>query len=225
MRFIIGEKKFANRQECKKYIQNLLRLKRVETNFLLALFAFHDDAKAKLNKLDKIGIRKNQRNTYSNEFFIRYQDGTTDAISYDSCLDGYRDAQAPRENQLSHHAKTVIKALRDEIDSQISDIRSDISYPLECEQCRKLIFNPYDCHVDHHHEKKPFRDLVVEFLELEHHTKDTVELEDVKIGGSQLQDRQLALRWQTFHKENAILRIIHKSENLQAKRKRDEENK
>ena len=75
-----------------------------------------------------------------------------------------------------------------------------------------MLKNDYNTHTDHHFRKKTFVQLVAMFL-----FNEKIEFNDVEIENCgmfyRLKDRSIAEKWDNYHKEHAILRIIHASAN------------
>ena len=72
-----------------------------------------------------------------------------------------------------------------------------------------------DAHVDHHFRKKIFNQLVEDFLDNEHINFIDIIIENCGMF-YRLKDRTFAERWNEYHKEHAILRLIHVSANTNA---------
>jgi len=114
--------------------------------------------------------------------------------------------------------KDVFGAFRNDIQTQIKLFRDNAFKRVErirCPETGIYMRQNYDAHTDHHFRKKTFVQLVAEFL-----FKEKIEFNDVEIENCgmfyRLKDREIADRWNDFHKEHAILRIIHVSANTNA---------
>jgi hypothetical protein len=70
-----------------------------------------------------------------------------------------------------------------------------------------------DRHVDHA-PPHTFEGLLDFWLIEEGLNYEQVEIEDVGVADAQFIDRELAARWQDFHRQHAVLRVIHIHENL-----------
>jgi hypothetical protein len=114
--------------------------------------------------------------------------------------------------------KDTFGAFRNEIQEQIKNFK-DNSFRrhdrVRCEETGMYMRQNTDVHVDHHFRKKTFNQLVEEFL-----SKEEADFTDIAIENCgmfyRLKDRSLAERWNEYHKEHAILRLIHVSANTNA---------
>ena len=111
--------------------------------------------------------------------------------------------------------KDVYGAFRNDIQEQISEFRRRAFHNKRehrCTETGKMLKNDYDTHTDHHFRKKTFVQLVAMFL-----FNEKIEFNDVEIENCgmfyRLKDRSIAEKWDNYHKEHAILRLIHASAN------------
>jgi hypothetical protein len=112
----------------------------------------------------------------------------------------------------------VFAAFRNGIQEQITIFRRNAFHNKKehiCPETGIVLKNEITTHTDHHFRKKTFNQLVNEFL-----IKEEVDFKVITIenGGMfyRLKDRSLAERWNEYHKEHAILRLIHVSANTNA---------
>jgi hypothetical protein len=107
---------------------------------------------------------------------------------------------------------TILYALRNEIQEQLSYYRSrqfHNRHTWTCEETGIDLTNTADTHVDHHFRKKTFLDLVRGFF------PEYTSLDILWFGSFyQLNNRTLAKEWSDYHQEHAVLRLIHKSANI-----------
>lgn len=111
----------------------------------------------------------------------------------------------------------VFAAFRHEIYPQIKNFKDNAfrrTDKVRCPETGTYMIQNADAHVDHHFRKKTFVQLVEEFLETEADFKD-IAIENCGMF-HRLKDRALAERWNEYHKQNAILRLIHSSANTNA---------
>ena len=114
--------------------------------------------------------------------------------------------------------KDVFAAFRNEIQEQITDFRRKAFHNKKEHRCPEtgiVLKNEMSTHTDHHFRKKTFNQLVDEFI-----AKEGTEFADIAIENCgmfyKLKDRTLAERWNEYHKDHAILRLIHVSANTNA---------
>ena len=112
--------------------------------------------------------------------------------------------------------KDMMDAFRHDIQEQISDFRRKAFHNKRehiCTETGKVLINDYNTHTDHHFRKKTFVQLVEEFVEKEYDvTFHNIQIENCGMF-YRLKDRAIAERWNEYHKQNAILRLIHSSAN------------
>ena len=111
--------------------------------------------------------------------------------------------------------KDVYGAFRNEIQEQIKTFRDNAfrrAERIRCPETGIYMRQNYDAHTDHHFRKKTFVQLVAMFL-----FNEKLEFNDVEIENCgmfyRLKDRSIAEKWDSYHKEHAILRLIHVSAN------------
>lgn len=122
------------------------------------------------------------------------------------------------KEMVVNERKDVFAAYRHDIQDQIKEFRvrsfhNKLTH--KCPETGLTLKNNYDTHTDHHFRKKTFVDLVKEFNAKYDVDFGTVEIENCGMF-YRLKDRSLAEKWQAYHRENAILRLIHVTANTNA---------
>ncbi len=207
----LGDLGFNTKSEMKKYISQWLKLTYpsyvIDTDdeeWVMCLLSQHPSWSKKSKDMKWIEIGYTFGN---NHFNIRYQDGSTDDISYLKCLNGESNYQ------------NVIKAFRDSIAYQIISYRNNIfrNGPIKCIVSGINLYNDKNTHIDHNFDSRPFISIVNSFLkekQLKHE-----DIKTISIGiNRDFEDKQLKLQWQTYHEQQAILRAISKDCNLKHSR-------
>jgi hypothetical protein len=112
----------------------------------------------------------------------------------------------------------TFNAFRHDIQEQITQFRRACFHNKKEHRCPEtgiLLKNDMNTHTDHHFRKKTFLHLVGAFL-----FANKIEMNDVEIENCgmfyRLKDRDVADKWYEYHKEHAILRLIHASANTNA---------
>lgn len=114
--------------------------------------------------------------------------------------------------------KNVFGAFRNDIQEQINDFRRKAFHNKREHRCTETgiaLKNDFNTHTDHHFRKKTFLHIVGAFIYANTMDFNTVEIENCGMF-YRLKDREIADRWNDFHKEHAILRLIHVSANTNA---------
>lgn len=182
----LGDMIFKTKTEAKKFVSNFLKvgiIKNEDKEWIIDLFSFHEDAERKLQGLTDIIIKKS---SFGQNCFHIIKGDKLEDISYRKCF-----------NKESEKQK-INRALRHEINHQISDFRNSINI-FECDICKKnlkgILF-----HIDH---KIKFKDLANEFLEKEG------KIETISINYCRkIVDQEVKQRWTDFHFKNAVLRPL-----------------
>lgn len=114
--------------------------------------------------------------------------------------------------------KDVFAAFRNDVQEQITTFRRNAFHNKKEHRCPEtgiMLKNEMSTHTDHHFRKKTFIQLVEEFI-----AREETDFADIAIENCgmfyRLADRDLANRWNEYHKEHAILRLIHVSANTNA---------
>jgi hypothetical protein len=146
-----------------------------------------------------------QRPNLRNMVVVNEQ-GEQKPFSYQKYLSG---------DPLSKLAK-VTAALRTEIGQQITEFRTSkfAGQKTVLSAISRKPLTERRCHV--HHSRKPFLQIVDEFLLLNQHRWDCMETEAAGATGYRLRDRAIATDWTDFHRAHAKLEIVSAEENLQA---------
>ncbi len=112
----------------------------------------------------------------------------------------------------------VFAAYRNDIQDQITEFRRKCFHNKVLHRCPETgiyLKNDMDTHTDHHFRKKTFVNLVEAF-----NAEHAVGFEHVEIENCgmfyRLRDRTLAQQWASYHREHAVLRLIHSSANTNA---------
>lgn len=111
--------------------------------------------------------------------------------------------------------KDVFEAYRHDIQEQIKEFRTRAFHNKRVHVCPETgnnLKNDMDAHTDHHFRKKTFVQLVEEF-----NKACSVDFKSVEIQNCgmfyRLKDRAIAAKWAEYHREHAVLRLIHVSAN------------
>jgi hypothetical protein len=130
-------------------------------------------------------------------------------------VDGEEFALRPME---INERKYVFGAYRNDIQEQIKEFRQKCFHNKTVHKCPETglsLKNDSNTHTDHHFRKKTFVDLVEEF-----NSKNNIDFENVQIENCgmfyRLKDRSLAELWGSYHRDNAVLRLIHSTANTNA---------
>lgn len=102
-------------------------------------------------------------------------------------------------------------AARYEVVEQRNTASSSVPYGAPCPICGEPLHA--NRHVDHR-PPKTFKALFEEWLAVEGLAHDDLATEEVGVADAQFVDRQLGARWAGYHQQHAVLRVIHKHENL-----------
>jgi hypothetical protein len=178
-----------------------------DTAFVLELIHNHPQAATKLGVgIKSIIVRRNPVYTQTRGFYLNRIDGTGTDVSWTECL-----------TPTPHHKK-VIRAMRYLIEEQTFLFKQkyfdDTQSPI-CELTgESMTF--LDAHVDH---KSPltFDKLVEDFCKEYGIDLNTVPLRDDLADNKYmdlLDDDLLALRWQEYHRQRAVLRVVSRFGNL-----------
>lgn len=172
-------------------------LPRGDEGFLLWVLSHHHEFSEKRGAgIKHIEVRKNRvmGKTTRGLWLVR-TDGSSIDISWVTAL---------KPSGRNEHTANVVRAARQEIKSQIDAFRQQA--PCECELCggKEADTHWHVDHVDH------FEDLLFGFLG---GVYSDVKLVDEGLTG-RFADRHLAYDWQTFHENNARLRLVHAICNL-----------
>jgi len=176
------------------------------TLFLINVLRHHHQFDQKMGgeiNMKQLEIRINQDDGYAptRGIWIVKKDNTSVGISWPTALE---------PGGGSSKKKDVCQAARYEISDQILDFRVQPSFL--CELCNESITAGIDVvHVDH---IKPFDELFKLFMKTLSITYDDIDTEN-----RLFIDRKLASQWSYFHKEQATLRIVHKTCNLKRSKK------
>lgn len=222
MKITVAGREFATRAEAKVEFRRLLTLPAgtifypgsSEFAFLLAFLETHPQAKAKIGP--GIAFFRIIPNVVGNGngWEVARTDGVSVGFSYRECL---------RTRPKGNHASDFARTCRIEVGSQIDAFRSaSFSTGLApCASC-EIAIAPSACEIDHK-PPKTFKALVAEFTASNGIDPRTVLYED---GGpacpDKFADRALAIAWQEYHYQNAMLQVLCKPCHANATRVRRE---
>ena len=152
------------------------------------------------------------KNTFC--FYVVREDGSFTDISWKECLDPKSEKALCRQ--------LVRQALRSTIVYQILEFKSyAFSQGLEirCPYTNEILTKE-NCHVDHV-APKTFESIVQEFFKVNQLTNEDIELSDAKDLSSvrEILDLELLAKWQQFHKENCVLRVLSQLGNTSGAKK------
>jgi hypothetical protein len=179
--------------------------------FMATIFAMHPEAPQKAGAgIARIGVQTvkayGQRPTRG--FFIERTDGSRTDISWLECL------------HATPHRRKVMAALRQAVAPQVEAFR--LRYPATREVCLLLgtTHQVSEMEVDHA-PPRTFLALVSRFLESARLTFDEIRLQPTRDNDTieRLADEALRRRWEEFHRENAVLRMVSKQGNLRQKKR------
>jgi hypothetical protein len=210
-KFKIGGVKFKSKKAAQQSIRAVLysyapgeTLSRNHAAFILDLLDLHPESDLKVGCGVKLFTVQRNHPYNSVGFWIQRVDGSVTDFSYISCL----SPPTPR--------KEVLSAMREEIHGQIREYRQ-ASQETHCAITGEPI-NPDNSHVDH---TIPFIELAEAFS-----VEDGTPLDDMSINETadgdvltRLKDRDLAKRWQDYHREHARLRMVTATANLSRPRR------
>lgn len=178
-----------------------------DTRFVLALIDNHPQAAIKIgNGIDSIIVRRNPIYTQTRGFYLNRVDATGTDVSWTECL-----------TPTPHHKK-VIRALRVLIEEQTFAFKQkffDDEVDPTCELTGQSI-TFLDSHVDHV-PPLTFDSLVEQFCNEFGFDLNTIPLRDDLADNKYvdlLDDDLLALRWQDYHHQRAVLRVVSRFGNL-----------
>jgi len=184
-------KTILNKGVCK----SLIKERKQDYYELIELFKNHPDYPDKLHTVIDIKIEKNPRNKKYFIFYLIRNDGNIDGISYRDCIN------KPNLN------KNINSALRDCINTQISDFRKS----LKEEKC-VLCDNTKDIQIDH---IVLFRYLVDDFFTNKTYIPNSFDDHPIyHYAIFKQKDKQFADEWCEYHLHNAKLRSLCKKCNL-----------
>jgi hypothetical protein len=166
---------------------------------LRLLIAMHPNAERKIGLgIDHFKIVRNVRGAGQGIHIVR-TDGSEEPFSYKRCISGVVQ---------SAHGK-VCEALRFTVQPQLKQYRESITLPVTCKLSGLPVERRRDLHIDH---ARPFWRLLRDFCT--EHGVDLSVLETTGSGESlQLVDEDVALAFERYHREHAVLQPSLKSAN------------
>ena len=202
-RYQVGGKRFLTKESIKAYVRNMISkyeagdiLNKKDTDFVRDLLSHHQGIKNE-GPID-VGINERTNNKH---FRVSRR-----PFSWNICV-GLIGLS--REKKL---AKILKEAGRNTIRPQIQDYLETVAIDVflepryMCEITMDLYERP-DVHVDHHFDIIQYKDIIQQYMEA---NKD-IEVED------SLMKEPHYTRFNDFHKQKAILRIIKKEINIRGK--------
>lgn len=178
--------------------QGRLRHEEVDRKLRL-LIAMHPNAERKIGLgIDHFEIVRNVRGAGQGIHIVR-TDGSEEPFSYNRCISGVVQ---------SAHGK-VCEALRFTVQPQLKQYRESITLSVTCKLSGLPVERRRDLHIDH---ARPFWRLLRDFCT--EHGVDLSVLETTGSGESlQLVDEDVALAFERYHREHAVLQPSLKSAN------------
>jgi hypothetical protein len=209
---VVGEHHFKTQKDCRKYIQDLLKLvgitksvknsNTVAFEFLTQLFQRHPDKDRKLMNMVDCSIERNAMNKKAYTLFVIDCQGNRQDISYNVCISG-KDKSNKQE---------LMSAMRNAIQYQIDYFKANVVNRRLCENCNKTIKG-----VSHvHHSNVEFDDISKDFLQT---TKLVIpsEFDECKRTFVRIfnqADNRFVQEWQEFHQQHATLQQVCQMCNL-----------
>lgn len=218
MTYMIGTIAFKNKTSAKKYVKAMLkrysqeketlhesiRLNDADNVFMQALLDKSPNVAEKTGPgIDYIYIADFHRVRWHDTFHVQRTDGTTVPLGYNKCFTG----ETPKRD--------VEEALRAAIKNQTDGYRNSALVNNPVCPYLKTPLALGNLHVDHA-SPHTFKALVDNFLELEGVQWFDLVLEESTDYHhcSLLRDKDLEKRWQQYHRDNAVLRLISVEANL-----------
>lgn len=212
---VIGPYRFPSRVAAEKEIKRILHgtqpgtaLRGPDLELVAALLECHPEATRKTGAgVASIEVRTIERGAPG--FWVIRTDGTGDHFSYRKALRGAPD-----------HRTAVHKALRRAVVDQAHEFRrryfaehADADGMVVCPLTGLRIRNDRDTHVDHVH--PPFSVIADLFATVVAGGYQRIRLgRSLEHPGPAMADPSQAATWRDFHRELAVLRVVHASANL-----------
>jgi len=127
------------------------------------------------------------------------------------------DEYALKPLEVNQRSDTF-NAFRHDIQEQITQFRRACFHnkkEYRCPETGITLKNDMNTHTDHHFRKKTFNHMVGAFLFANNLEFNTIQIENCGMF-YRLKDRDIAHKWDEYHKQHAILRLIHVSANTNA---------
>jgi len=201
-------KKSYVRSLAQEIIQTRGRLTGHAEQLMRALLLRHPDADKRGCGIKAIEVRQNLKFPKDNMFWLIREDGTEDDFSFNLCLSGVD--KTPKQ--------AFVEAARQEIFEQIARFKHAFfdATPDSAWLCpiSGVPITPDTSHVDHA-PPHSFDNMILDFVDI--FSIDLTAVQTVRAGGERkgFIDRDLALAWQRYHAENAVLRVVDAQANMQ----------
>ena len=208
--FCIGPLNFATKREAREFVMSYLKqavpgaVPIADQEWIISLLQMHPRYVAKSANADEVVVMRSDFG--QNCFGFRKQDNSLEDVGTKKIFD--KSSCSAESNAYS--------AFRRCIQPQIDEFRrvAFCSGPMICPVTLAEICNDKETHIDHHFDILPFKKLLTQFLE-----KEDVNLKDVETvpdgtRGRKLKNSELFLKFETYHKDHAVLRAIAKRANL-----------
>lgn len=184
-----------------KGICKSLKTERIQDfNDFMELFNNHPEKETKLKNVVDLTIVKNKRNSKYYEINVIREDGSTEDISYNCCIN-----QRPKNHNLN-------MALRYTIEPQIEEFKFNNNNNVFCSFCG----DTNNIQVDH---ITTFKDLTNDFLN--NRNDIPVKFDDSPYNSAMFSsnDKKIEEEWYKYHKEHAILRYLCRKCNISRNKK------
>ena len=208
-KYVIGKLGFDTKKKMKQFISTWLRYSydgyvpdKDSSLWIHDLFKRHKRYDIKSKNIVHFVVRLSSNNFH---FAVVLSDATETDFSYNKCLANVS------------YATEIKRAFRYAIMQQIYDFKNT-NFKGICEISEQAISADM-CDIDHNFDIITFEQILQKFLKQKKLDINKITLIDCGTHKT-FKDTQLESDWKTFHKNNAILRCIHKDLNRQAKKSR-----
>jgi hypothetical protein len=187
-KFNIGKFEYKSKKEATERVQRILNVEGLDPGdnrqIIEELLLMHPRSDVLSIASDTIAIRYDPEHSSSKQFYITFENGTTDAFSYKTCLNGKYNVR-----------QRIIRKFRNSIVDQIVEFRSE--HFKRGDHCPLCDHPMATCNVDH---VTKFRNLLSQFLATKNQSIESLVAND----SSSL----LIEEWVKYHADNADLRVI-----------------
>lgn len=208
MKLVIGYREYKTKKEAEEYYRSLINRIGVCNDMLIVdkdahsdfmeLIKRHPDGDQKIHDTINFKIQRDYFNQTSYCLLLIRSNREEDTISWKCCITG---------NNSTPHAERM-KAMRYAISDQIIRFRNHLT-SWYCEECK---VEAVDSHIDH---VVHFQKLVHDFDLITEHNKP-IQFDKTKLYSRTFrkEDQEYEREWKKYHQDNAILRLLCKSCNL-----------
>ena len=205
--------KLKNISHAKKYISNILQNYKdndiIDNPIILELLTYHPIKHINASNIDYLIIK--YRPPYNNlALHYKYKNNNTiTSISYTVCIKNLFN----KYNKDKQHIENVITAFRNEI--HLGSKTTYFIYNTQLENntfigiCDNCNISTNDITTDHY--LITFKHLYNTFINNENITLLDIDVIEHELNELRIKDNTLAIRWKTFHDENATYRLLCKS--------------